>query len=147
MAVREKRDSVLSQVTHLRFTTNKTIAVLVWLGGLYFTTSFFMQLGAIEAGALGAAFVLQSAITRAQSYVWRGESRHWFGLLAIAVDAGLNAAGIYPFIAGGLANTDAWKMAAALTEASAPTVATHAIVSFGVGVAIAAAAEYFWSLD
>lgn len=127
--------------------SNKWTGAIIWLVGAYLTRQFLLQLGVAESFATPFGFVIQWVLTKAESPLWQGTGYPRLALFATLIDGGINAGGAWPFMKN-LGGTDVWAMVndVAGTPGAEPTLAAMLVCAVAVGLATAAAAEYFWNL-
>jgi hypothetical protein len=127
---------------------NRWTAVIIWLIGAYLTRAFLIQIGVAEDVASPIGLLLQWLLTKAESPLWRGQSRPWIAVIATVIDTGFNAGGTWVYTKN-IGKTDFWAMVQYATEDPklAPAIATQIALAIAVGLLTAAAAEYFWNLS
>lgn len=127
--------------------SNKTIAVIIWLFGAWMTVQFLQQVKVPETIAIFVGFALQLALTKAESPIWRSEGLPKMAVGAVVIDIGVNSAGVWPYVKH-VGGTDLWTMVKEVAQNPTiePTVATQLAFAIGVGAYTAAAAEYFWNM-
>lgn len=136
-----------SSFSGLSLSTNKTIAVIIWLVGSWLTVQFLHQLGVPSPIDAGAGLATQAMLTFGERPLWRGRGYPVPALAFALIDTLLNAAGALPYLLN-LGATDFWRLLSlALQSSGAPALTTILVFSALVGGAAAALPEYFWSLE
>lgn len=127
--------------------SNRWTAVIIWLVGAYLTRSFLMQVGIAEESATPISLVVQWLLTKGESPLWQGHGRPPLAIICTALDGAMNSAGALVYTKN-IGSTDVWTMIqyAAQDPSLAPSIATQVALAIGVGLIVAAAAEYYWNL-
>ncbi len=143
--------SLLSQATSMAgkakgLSTNKSIAVIIWLAGAWLTTQALAQLGVAEPFNVIIGIGSQLALTRAESPIWRGRGYPKMAIGALIVDVAINSAGAWPYTKN-IGKTDFWMMVKEASDSPGlvANTATQLALAMGVGMFTAASAEYFWN--
>lgn len=138
-------------------TINKTLAIIIWLGGAWLTKMTIEQMGVEPGIGIFIAIPLQLALTRAESPIWRGRGYPKMAIGALIFDSVIaNTPGAFRYTQN-IGKTDFWYMVQKITTSTGPdghplpliqaTVGTQLAMALGIGTILAAAAEYFWNLD
>lgn len=126
-------------------TDNKTWAAILWIMACFTTALFVSQLGIAWEYATIVAVVLQGAISKIEQTVWRG-SYTPIGIIVLLFDVYINSAGIWPWVKTNFVNTDAWKMAADLTDNSTPPDMWFLLfLTLAAGFVLARGPEYLYN--
>jgi len=153
-AVKSKSSSAVNNIGKIKeLSLNKTIAILIWLGGAWLTKQTIEQMGVPAGVSAFIAIPLQLALTRAESPIWRGKGYPKMAIGALIFDSVMaNTPGAFIYTQN-IGKTDFWYMIQRITQNNDPnftvveaTVSTQFAIALGVGTVIAAAAEYFWNL-
>lgn len=135
-------------------TINKTLAIIIWLGGAWLTKLTIEQMGVSPGISIFIAIPLQLALTRAESPIWRGRGYPKMAIGALIFDSVIaNTPGAFRYTQN-IGKTDFWYMVQRITQANSSnfqivdaTVGTQFAMALGIGTILAASAEYFWNLD
>jgi hypothetical protein len=138
-----------------RFSYNRLAAFVAWLIGVFFTYLFLSRIAPAIGMfiALLLALGLQGLLTMIERPLWRWAARRKGGrllftaLAATALDAGINAGGMFPYIPR-LAQTDLGLMLIEVFKLS-PNVSAPAaaLIAFLIGLLAAGAPEALWEYD
>lgn len=143
------KDRIMSvpEKTKKGISTNKTIAIIIWLTGAWLTGNTLSQMGVPEGAVMFVAVPLQLALTRAESPIWRGKGYPKMAIAALLIDSLIaNTPGAFVYTQK-IGNTDFWKMIQVLSPNPIDAnIGTQFATALGVGAIIAASAEYFWNL-
>lgn len=114
------------------------VAFCIWALGAFFSHDLF---SAVLPG-LHIAYTLlaQAVLTIIQRNLFQGRNRTG-GIIALIVDGGINIGGIY-FVAQRFQNTDTWAAVADATQMTFPSSIPLLIISFILGMIIAAGPEF-----
>jgi hypothetical protein len=123
-------------------------AIVIWLIGAWLTSTTIAQLGVPDPINYVFGLASQWILTKAQSPLWKGKGFPAMAVGSVAVDTLVNAAGAWPY-SKEVGITDFWQMLRDILDDqdSQPTTAVFIVISVGLGMFTAAAAEYFWNLD
>lgn len=127
--------------------SNRWTGVIIWLVGAYLTSQLLLQMGVADPYSSLFGFALQWALTKAEGPLWQGKGYPRMALFATFIDGGVNAGGVWPFMKN-LGQTDFWRMISEIAGQPnlEPSLITIIACSVAIGLATAAAAEYFWNL-
>lgn len=110
-----------------RITLNKGAAIVVWILGVYTTSTFIKEIGIAEPinVLLGAA--AQLLLTKGQAPLWRSGERSPGAVAALVIDVLLNAGGLWPYLTN-LGQTTVWAMLNDWTGSEAPPTVLSKII-------------------
>lgn len=126
---------------------NQAAGIVVWLISAWATALFAKQIGIEESVSYIIGIGIQFLFTRAELPVWRKQGYPVLGIVVALFDSALNAVGVWPYIRDNFGNTELWRMTVDVTSSASnePTLAVRVVFALAVGIAVAAAPEYFWS--
>ena len=130
-----------------KLSTNKSIAVIIWLAGAWMTVQALAQMGVPDPINVVIGISIQLALTWAERPIWRGRGFPKMAIGALIVDVCVNSAGAWPYTQN-VGKTDFWNMIKQVSgnDGLSPNTVTQLAFAIGVGAFTAASAEYFWNL-
>lgn len=130
-----------------RITINKGGAVVIWLLGAFTTAKFAGELGVAEPINYFVGLVIQFFLTKAQAPLWRAGERRATAVTALVIDAGLNAAGLWPYLIN-LGATSFWMMVSQwIGSDTPPNMLTRILFTIILAVLTAAGPEILYEQE